>query len=235
VCTRARARVHVRARGLGWRVNRTLAPRRRLEEAWPRAPAIERAPFPDLPCPPLASSFPPCHLSPPLAPLPPLFPAAPLHLTLPSSHLRLFPHHSSHTATASILPSLPPLPALLPPPALNPYTRRVKLWRVYSYIATYIVMYIRVHGRAAVYSRDSRTRLYLRMSWIYRARALARIAEHEVYSLCHYRRLAEFRALSVQRYVMRMSLVSRRSASFRFDIGDLNRARARARVTSIFI
>lgn len=39
----------------------------------------------------------------------------------------------------------------------------------------------------------SRTvQLYFRMSWIYRARE---VAEHEVYSLCHYRRFNEFQAL----------------------------------------
>jgi len=105
-------------------------------------------------------------------------------------------------------------------------------------------MYICVHGCAAVYPRDSRTQSYLRMSWIYRARACAccarshagtlerererdrdRVAEHEVYSLCHYRRLAEFRALSVRRYVMRMSLDETIGfASFRYR-GLQSRAR----------
>lgn len=57
------------------------------------------------------------------------------------------------------------------------------------------VRYIDV-ARLAVGVHVSRTysvvQLYFRMSWIYRARE---VAEHEVYSLCHYRRFNEFQAL----------------------------------------
>lgn len=86
--------MRARERGsAGWRVNRTLAPRRRLREARPRAPAIERPPSsdPSYPSyPPSAPSFPRVTYRHPLGPYPPRSP----HFISPS-HPRLSPHSVS--------------------------------------------------------------------------------------------------------------------------------------------
>lgn len=60
------------------------------------------------------------------------------------------------------------------------------------YIHTYTYVYTsRLDAFACRWIRAV-VQLYFRMSWIYRARE---VAEHEVYSLCHYRRFNEFQSL----------------------------------------
>lgn len=127
VCVaRARARI-------GWRVNRTLAPRRRLREARPRAPAIERPPIPRATLSTtLSLVIPPCHLPtyrhplalpPPVSlffsatiPRPPRFISSSLPRFTSAPPQRHYYHYRHHHAP-------------------NPYTHRAKLWRVYRYVS----------------------------------------------------------------------------------------------------
>lgn len=169
--TRARARI-------GWRVNRTLAPRRRLREARPRAPAIERPPIPRSTLPTPSLVIPPCHLPTyrhPLA-LPSPFPSSfppPSPGRLASSHPP-FPVHPrtaiAHRHSGTTTTTTTTTPLTLIHTALN----------YGAYIGTYRYVHLYVHGHGAYiraprsYIRGSRTQLYLRMSWIYRARERSR-------------------------------------------------------------
>ena len=209
----------------GWRVNRTLAPRRRLREARPRAFAIERAPSP---------------ICPSTQPHPPflcLSPTSPLSVTtlytLPS--LRVHPPASPLSPIVSLLPhTTTPLTLIHAVPNYGYVLRTYRCLHIYVhlyihiYIYTYVYIYIctYIHIKAYIaphvrlilvwrslctiyihtytYVHTSRldafvcgwiravVQLYFRMSWIYRARE---VAEHEVYSLCHYRRFNEFQSL----------------------------------------
>lgn len=172
VCVRRCARS--RARGsAGWRVNRTLAPRRRLREARPRALAIERQPSPEPPYPPYppsAPSFPRVtYRHPPPTPNPNPNPRPPRFISF--SLPRLSPAPGTHTLTLLSTTTTTTTPLTLIPALLN-----------YGvYIGTYRYVYLRTWTwriyarRSLVYSRLSpRTQLYLRMSWIYRARERSR-------------------------------------------------------------
>jgi len=167
----------------GWRVNRTLAPRRRLREARPRAPAIERPPSPDPPYPPSAPSFPRVTYRHPFGPLPTLIPSR-----LASSHPpspRLFPHPASHAsarahthfhhtgATTTTVVTITTTTTTTPliHAALN----------YGAYIGTYRYVYLRTWTwriyAARLLSRIPAALPYtavLRMSWIYRARERSR-------------------------------------------------------------
>lgn len=101
----------------GWRVNRTLAPRRRLREARPRAFAIERAPSP-IRRPPFLS------------------------LSLPYSPLSVTTLYTLLSLRLSSLSLCPPYHH-----APNPYTRRTQLWlrATYIYASTYIRVHTYVH------------------------------------------------------------------------------------------
>lgn len=103
----------------GWRVNRTLAPRRRLREARPRAFAIERAPSP---------------IRPSTQPHPPF-----LYLS-PTSPLSVTTLHTPPSLEIHPLASAIPIISFLIPPHPYPYT---ELWlRIYIGVSTYIYTYI---------------------------------------------------------------------------------------------
>lgn len=113
----------------GWRVNRTLAPRRRLREAWPRALAIERTPSPICPT-----------THPPL-----------LCFSVSFSHSRsLLPPYLSTLCTLPLASTQLPLPPSLRLPLFFPHTTTPltlihdvpNYGYVYMYIYTYILVYI---------------------------------------------------------------------------------------------
>jgi len=228
----------------GWRVNRTLAPRRRLREARPRAPAIERPPSPDPPYPPSAPSFPRVTYRHPFGPLPTLIPSR-----LASSHPpspRLFPHPASHASARAhthfhhIGATTTTVVTITTTTTTTPLTLIHAALNYGAYIGTYRYVYLRTWtwriyaARCSlVYPRLSRTQLYSEWAgYIARARE---VAEHEVYSLCHYRRPAEFRgSFRAATHVTRAA--SRRDdRPLRFDDDDDDDVLPRARVMSIFI
>lgn len=133
----------------GWRVNRTLAPRRRLREARPRAFTIERAPSP---------------IRPSTQPHPPflyLSPTSPLSVTT----LYTLPSLEIHPLASAI-----PIISFLIPPHPYPYTgvpnygyvlRIYRCLYIYTYIASiyicniYRYIYIHISILRCMYDRFS--------------------------------------------------------------------------------
>lgn len=196
-------------------------------------------PSPFYPPPTLSLVIPPCHLPPPIPagtranpipdrlasshPLPflsPFIPASPSRRT-----------HRYHTDTiTTTIANNPPLPLPLPPPS-NPYTRRAKLWRVYTYVSlctsTYMDVYTLGIRAALPYTAVSQNELD-----ISRAREKSLNTRYTVYAITYAPAPPNFvGALFVRRHVTRrapLSLRERRSAA------PLRRRRPRE-FTSIFI